>query len=246
MAAIFAGFSAGALHALTGPDHLAALIPSCIGRHWSAAGLVGARWGLGHGLGAMLFGFIGFTVKGYFDLVAFSSYMEGAIGVTLILIGLLGYKEAFSFHRGERQRMLSDMEKEQKHDKPLTKQGSHLHLNSTATITMGICHGFTGTGHLVGVLPAMTMPSIFTATLYLGGFCSGTLLAIAAFTAVIGQTSNALSSSSSSVSSRNKVLAILGFASSTFAIILGCIWIVRTMIGHDEDAVQHFSTIQLD
>ena len=53
LAATVGGLFAGGLHAVTGPDHLAALLPLCIGRRWWLASCTGAYWGLGHGIGAL-------------------------------------------------------------------------------------------------------------------------------------------------------------------------------------------------
>lgn len=46
-----AGFFAGCLHTLSGPDHLVALAPLSIGRTWTESALVGALWGFGHDAG---------------------------------------------------------------------------------------------------------------------------------------------------------------------------------------------------
>jgi hypothetical protein len=46
-----AGFFAGCLHTLSGPDHLVALAPLSIGRTRTESALVGALWGFGHDAG---------------------------------------------------------------------------------------------------------------------------------------------------------------------------------------------------
>mmetsp|Transcript_34169 Transcript_34169/g.45175 ORF Transcript_34169/g.45175 Transcript_34169/m.45175 type:complete len:248 (-) Transcript_34169:137-880(-) len=242
MSSVFVGFTAGGLHALTGPDHLAALIPSCIGQHWTVAGLVGARWGLGHGLGAVMFGFLGFLVKGFFDVSALSSLMETAVGFSLVFIGMLGFREAFVWKN--QAQVLPSYEFPKDDESKLAKRMKADHqprLNSTATISMGILHGFTGTGHLVGVMPALTMPSAVTASLYLGGFCFGTLVAIAGFTSIIGEASVKLSSSKgSSQRVQSKILSFLSFLSSSFAIILGTIWIIQSLVLQDpNNQIEH-------
>ena len=43
--AAVAGASAGGLHAVSGPDHLAALLPLCMGSNLWAASRVGGAWG---------------------------------------------------------------------------------------------------------------------------------------------------------------------------------------------------------
>ncbi|KAJ1433857.1 hypothetical protein B484DRAFT_429392 [Ochromonadaceae sp. CCMP2298] len=96
--AVVGGLLSGGLHALTGPDHLAALLPLILGRRWWRSGCVGAAWGLGHGLTSAIIGFLSCSMK---RLVLRAQSVEGlgdvadaAVGVTLIVIGVTGYYEA--------------------------------------------------------------------------------------------------------------------------------------------------------
>ena len=85
--AALGGTFAGGLHAVTGPDHLAALLPLCVGRRWPRAAATGALWGIGHGLGAALIGALGFALRGGLNLDAVSVHMEVAVGISLMVIG---------------------------------------------------------------------------------------------------------------------------------------------------------------
>ena len=49
-----------------GPDHLAAVLPRCIGKRWWIASRIGAMWALGHGVSASLLGLFAFFLKGEF------------------------------------------------------------------------------------------------------------------------------------------------------------------------------------
>lgn len=101
-ATLAGGAFAGSLHAIAGPDHLAALIPRCCGLPWYRAASVGAVWGLGHGVSATLVGMSFFFAKRGIRLLPgvaggfqrFGDVMELAIGGSLVVIGLLGIKEA--------------------------------------------------------------------------------------------------------------------------------------------------------
>ncbi|CAN0008362.1 unnamed protein product [Choristocarpus tenellus] len=84
------GAFAGGLHALTGPDHLAVLLPSCIGVPWSQAYKSGAFWGLGHGIGATMFGLAGFAFRDWLNIEAASRFLEPVIGITLVVIAFQG------------------------------------------------------------------------------------------------------------------------------------------------------------
>ena len=79
VAAAVGGLFAGGLHAVTGPDHLAALLPLCMGRRWWIALYTGGYWGLGHGIGAALVGALAFAIRGAMNLDLLSSYMEAAV-----------------------------------------------------------------------------------------------------------------------------------------------------------------------
>ena len=85
-----------------GPDHLAALLPRCCGQRWYRAGRVGALWGMGHGVSATLLGVTAFFLKSRMAnmsslqsiLTRASSVTEIAVGLSLVIIGLMGIKEA--------------------------------------------------------------------------------------------------------------------------------------------------------
>lgn len=59
-ATVGGGLLAGGLHAISGPDHLAALLPRIMGQRWRNSMRIGATWGLGHGFSATV---IGLTVS---------------------------------------------------------------------------------------------------------------------------------------------------------------------------------------
>lgn len=91
------GALSGSLHALSGPDHLAAILPFILGYKWYKAAYFGSLWGLGHGLAASLLGILGFHVKdtllGNNLLPQLTNFADYAIGVTLIIIGTMGIHE---------------------------------------------------------------------------------------------------------------------------------------------------------
>ena len=88
------GTLAGGLHGISGPDHLAALLPLCLGRRWHRAAGTGALWGLGHGVGAALVGALGFALRGLLNMDRIAAYMEIAVGVSIFYIGATGFREA--------------------------------------------------------------------------------------------------------------------------------------------------------
>ena len=71
VASAWTGLVAGGLHTLTGPDHLAALAPLCIGRSRLQSFSVGALWGCGHDAGQVIFGIIFLLLKDRYASIRF-------------------------------------------------------------------------------------------------------------------------------------------------------------------------------
>ena len=89
-----------------------------------------------------------------------------------------------------------------------------------STLATGILHGCSGSGHLLGVMPALTMPSWRIATTYLVSFGAGTALAMSIFTAVVGEVSLRMSEMLDDPRTPGR----LALASSIFALLMGTIW----------------------
>ena len=88
-----------------------------------------------------------------------------------------------------------------------------------ATLGTGILHGCSGSGHLLGVMPALAMPSWSIAATYLLMFGLGTMLAMSGFTAVVGELSSQMSERLKDPSTPGR----LALASSLFALIMGTV-----------------------
>eukprot|EP00903_Cladosiphon_okamuranus_P006861 g6682.t1 len=100
-ATVGGGVLAGGLHAVSGPDHLAALLPRIMGQKWHNSMRIGATWGLGHGFSATVIGLAAFFFKDRLGLghnerlvAMMGTWTEGLVGVSLIAIGLLGLKDS--------------------------------------------------------------------------------------------------------------------------------------------------------
>jgi hypothetical protein len=89
MLALFAGLVAGAVHVVTGPDHLAAVAPLAVDAR-ASAWRAGLRWGLGHSAGVAVVGLLALGLRETLPIDALSSVSERLIGVTLIGLGLWG------------------------------------------------------------------------------------------------------------------------------------------------------------
>src|SRR5687768_5398741 len=86
---------AGAVHVLTGPDHMAAVAPLAIAerqRGWVA----GWTWGLGHAAGVVAVAILAVLLRDALPPIDFiSSWGEKLVGGALIAIGLWALRRAF-------------------------------------------------------------------------------------------------------------------------------------------------------
>eukprot|EP00241_Pyramimonas_parkeae_P000237 CAMPEP_0114238112 /NCGR_PEP_ID=MMETSP0058-20121206/7751_1 /TAXON_ID=36894 /ORGANISM="Pyramimonas parkeae, CCMP726" /LENGTH=1132 /DNA_ID=CAMNT_0001350201 /DNA_START=391 /DNA_END=3789 /DNA_ORIENTATION=+ len=197
-----AGLLAGVLHTLTGPDHLAALAPLTIGRSRAQSTILGGLWGCGHNTGQILFGLVFLVLRERLsmnmDLI--SQWGQGLVGVTLVLIGILGFKEAMDLDENASASELAEAHEHSHRG----GGGGHGHSHSFGTTTAksderkfslgtyftGIIHGLQPDALLV-LLPALALPS-GAAAAYLGTFLVGTVVAMASYTFFLGVSSDAL------------------------------------------------------
>lgn len=181
------GLLGGALHAIAGPDHLAALLPRCCGQRWWRAGRVGALWGTGHGISATILGLLAFGLKNRFTtmpgvsnlLQGASSVMEVAIGASLVVIGLLGMKEARDWKE----------EMETVVPKTLSAAATEQGVKSTqrgAVIFNGFLHGFSWDG-APSLAPALAVATWRGSISFLLAYGVGTTLAMTIATIFIGE-----------------------------------------------------------
>lgn len=197
------GLIAGIAHVMTGPDHLFGVAPLAVEeaaarpktdrrmRPW----LVGATWGLGHGLGVATLGVLAQTLLTIAQVEAASGLAERAVGVLLIGIGILGIK---------RSRTLVIHEHRHRHD-----GSEHLHLHAHGgeeegatgrahghgsrgdhhhrytAFGIGVVHGLAGAGHFWAVLPSLAMGRA-EAAVYIGSYVAASILLMAAFGAAMG------------------------------------------------------------
>ena len=160
MFAAIAGFAAGLIHVLSGPDHLVAVAPfaAAQGRgQWRA----GFRWGLGHTIGVLLIGLLLVVFGRVLPIAAIAAYSERLVGAMLITVAL------WSFIRARTSR-------------------PHRHLHAGASFGVGLLHGVAGSSHLFGLLPALALPTVRDQILYLGGFGAAAVVGMTAFASVVG------------------------------------------------------------
>lgn len=96
------GIAGGVLHALTGPDHLLSLLPHILGKRWWRGFRIGSIWGIGHGLTTCFLGGCAYLLKevlvDFKALDVLVNLNSLAVGLTLLVIGLLGLHEGEQYH----------------------------------------------------------------------------------------------------------------------------------------------------
>jgi len=217
---IFAGWLAGTIHALSGPDHLAAVTPLTIDNRRNAA-RIGLLWGLGHAVGIAVIGTIVFALRATVNLDAFSEWSERAVGVMLIAVGVWGLRKAltrwFHVHRHEHGEAFHTHIHFHSHG----HRGRSAHSHNHASIGMGLLHGVAGTSHLFGILPALALPGQAAAVGYLCGYGLGNLVAMGSFAWLIGIASGRISRWGV-----DPLRSVLG-ASSAISVAIGLAWLTH-------------------
>ncbi|MFL6196135.1 MAG: High-affinity nickel transporter [Thermoanaerobaculia bacterium] len=165
-----AGLSAGLIHALSGPDHLSAVAPLVINetrRRWR----MGLFWGIGHSLGVWMVGLIALALRGVLPVESLSSWSERLVGAVLIAVGLWGLRRAFVARLP--------------HAHPVEERNTAGRPGRVA-VWIGGLHGLAGSSHILGLLPALALPSRAASLAYVVGFGLGAVAAMTAFSSTFG------------------------------------------------------------
>lgn len=210
LAALAGGCLAGALHVVTGPDHLAAVAPLAArqaGRAWTT----GLRWGIGHGAGSAAICAAAWGCGLFAHAETTAAWSERAVGAILIAIG------AWSLWRLRRERASGHPHRHgaiihvHPHDhrpRPLIDLGAvtlmgtptviaadpraaarvfaePAHAHRHAPFAIGALHGLAGGSHVVALVPALALPcaqSIGFCVAYVGA----SIVAMVAFAGGMG------------------------------------------------------------
>lgn len=197
LVAAITGLAVGALHTVSGPDHLAALAPLVVGQRRSPAKAfgLGALWGSGHATGQLLLGLACLAVQvGVFKAAwgpTLSHFSSLFVGMSLVVIGCLGMYEARDYEDGHSE----------SHEDEKSRFG-------WATYATGVVHGFSPDA-LIFLAPALALPRL-AATIHVTGVALGTLVSMGGCTALL-----------SAVCRRNPRVKSVSFVAASVAILLG-------------------------
>lgn len=161
--AMLFGASSGALHAVTGPDHVLSLGPMVLeGRRspWR----IGLRWGLGHAIGTLLLALPVLWLTQVAHLPWLASVGDKLAGLALMATA------GWSFYQARGQ----------------ASAPGTLRFGGSALL-VGLVHGLTGAASLMLVVPMLASGSGLSSAAFLFAFALGSTLGMAALTALLAR-----------------------------------------------------------
>lgn len=175
---------------------------------------------MGHGLSATLIGVLAFAIKGRIKNVSAlqsmflyaSSITEVAVGVSLVIIGLLGIKEAREWS--------TEMEQTQPQSLSAAAADPGIKVaQKRAVLLNGVLHGFSWDG-APSLAPALAVATWRGNIAFLLAYALGTMGAMCVTTTLIGEGTRR----AGEVFQRPDIPQKLSLGSSVVAIMIGVIW----------------------
>jgi nickel/cobalt transporter (NicO) family protein len=203
--AMLFGASSGALHAVTGPDHVLSLGPLVLDTRRSPW-RIGMSWGIGHALGTLLLALpaVWFTQAVHLPWLA-------AVGDRLAGLALL-LTAAWSFYQARAHGLGAGGALGDGARTPATTPG----IGRNAFL-VGVVHGLTGAASLMLVVPMLATGSRVASLAFLFAFALGSTLGMALLTSLLARLGSRLEPR---VLGRSR--ALLCAASGA----LGCFWLL--------------------
>lgn len=164
---ILFGAGSGALHAVTGPDHLLSLGPTALGSREGSL-RVGLAWGLGHAVGSLLLAVPLLFLASLVELPGLAQLGQRLAGLTLLATAVWSW---WSMRRPASSSEPSSAPSASRQRGPLL---------------VGLVHGVTGAGALVLLLPVFMSGDTRASLQFLAAFAIGSTLAMGALTSAIG------------------------------------------------------------
>lgn len=191
MAAVLYGAGSGALHAVSGPDHVLSLGPVAI-THGRGSWRIGMAWGSGHALGTLLLSVPLLCLSQLAHARWLSSYGDRLSAVALLATALFSLSASF-----------------RKQPEPTAERAGR------SALFIGFVHGASGAGSLLLFLPVLGSGSLAHSLLFLVAFAVGSTLAMALLTAAIARAGQKLQAAT-----LNRMRKVMGVMSVAIALVL--------------------------
>jgi len=159
--ALLYGASSGALHAVTGPDHVLSLGPVALKRPGRSF-QVGLTWGVGHPLGTLLLALPLLLSSRLVHLPTLAGLGDRLAGLALLAMASWSLWSA-------------------------RRHSARAAADTRSPFLVGTLHGATGAGGLLLVVPMLLGAELSHALAFLLTFSLGSSLAMACLTAAIGK-----------------------------------------------------------
>ena len=224
---LIAGLIASILHVITGPDHLAAVMPFAIETK-NKAWKIGLFWGIGHLIGMVLIGVLFTIFKEYIPVDKISNYSEQLVGFVLIGIGVWAFYKIFKVDKKHKHLHVhienAPIIHAHKHEHIHEKTHHHTHSKTLkqsnfASLSIGFLHGLAGIAHFLLFIPVLSFDTQMDSMLYVIGFAMGIVIAMTTFAFVMGQISSKVKNGHNEVFFKG-----IRLAGGLFAIIIGFYW----------------------
>ncbi|RMF58859.1 MAG: nickel transporter [Calditrichaeota bacterium] len=182
-------------------------------------------WGIGHSLGVWGIGLLAFLFREFIPVELLSAWSERLVGVVLIAIGIWGLRRAYTQRLHIHVHRHDDLEHAHFHLHGASDQHSHdnaSHEHSHAPLGVGVLHGLAGSSHLLGVLPALMLPTRLASFLYVVSFGIGSIIGMTFFAWVVNKFSLKL------IEKHAYSYTYLMYGFSALAMAVGGFWIFQS------------------
>ncbi len=215
---VITGFAAGAVHVVSGADHLVAMAPNSMSSPKSAL-KDGLAWGLGHSTGVLILSLMAILAKDLIDIERMSSLAEFVVGLTLLLLGVLAIRSSLGVNiHLHKHRHGEGPRHEHVHFHLLGRKFHRKHTH--AATGLGVIHGLAGASHLLAVIPALALPPIL-AIVYMFSYLLGSIIAMSSVVLGISIASGKLG---------NNLSSLLMGGTGGLSIVIGLFWIQKTSV----------------
>jgi nickel/cobalt transporter (NicO) family protein len=170
--AVLFGASSGALHAVTGPDHVLSLGPLVLDTRrppWR----IGLSWGVGHALGTLLLALPVVWFAQAMHLPWLADAGDRLAGLALVVTAAWSFYQARAHALGTAG--------------SAAPAGSRPRRVGRNAFLVGVVHGLTGAASLMLVVPMLASGSRLTSVAFLFAFALGSTLGMALLTSLLAR-----------------------------------------------------------